>query len=122
MYFLHKSREITQLKIYEILNTVVLPYSYVQTNYTEDIEKTQFFTYIKGNNSVQKSRKFRMLLYKPRSYHTIFYQNSSICSKDIEQNAILIINQVPQLCNYLTKFTHLQSQDTPSQYQVSCKV
>ena len=31
--------------------------------------------------------------------NTKFYQNPSICSKDIDQNAILNINQGPQLCN-----------------------
>ena len=42
--FLHKSRGITLLEIYEILNRVVLPYSYIlQTNYTEDREEKSVF-------------------------------------------------------------------------------
>ena len=50
---LHKSRKITQLKSYQILNTIVLTLflhksNHVQTNYTEDIEEKSDFHIHKG--------------------------------------------------------------------------
>ena len=40
-------------------------------------------------------------------------------AKHREWKQISNVNQEPQLCTYLPKFTHLKSQDTPSQYQLS---
>ena len=107
------------------------PYSYIYKSIYKPVvlkiwKNNQFFRYIKSNNSVQKSQKIKCHYQSPDLINV--YQIHKILSKsihlfkDIEQNAVLNLNQGPQLCNHLTKFTHLQSQDTPSQYQLSCKV
>ena len=53
--------------------------------------------------------------------YTNFYQNSSICSEDIEEKHILHQSRVITLC-LQTNLAHLQSQTTPPRYQYPCRV
>ena len=58
----------------------------------------------------------------PISTHIQLEDNWPKNAQDIAQKPIFNTNQGQQHCAYLTKFTHLQSQTTPPQYQLLYKV
>ena len=85
----------------------------------------KILTLNKGHNSVKNWLKIMWIRYNMDlvciNAYTKFYQNSSICSEDIEEKRFLHQSWAIIPCCWKTNLAHYQSQTTPPWYQCPYK-